>query len=65
MGGKLGALLTLNPMTPIIDGYRATILRGQPPDVGPLALAGALAVVTLALGWLIFHRAEYQFAENA
>jgi lipopolysaccharide transport system permease protein len=65
VGGKLGALLTLNPMTPIIDGYRATILRGQPPDVGPLALAGALAVVTLALGWLIFHRAEYQFAENA
>ncbi len=65
VGGKLGALLTLNPMTPIIDGYRATILRGQPPDVGPLALAAALAVVTLAVGWLSFHRAEYQFAENA
>jgi len=65
VGGKLGALLTLNPMTPIIDGYRATILRGQPPDTGPLAVAGVLAVVTLALGWLVFHRAEYQFAENA
>lgn len=65
IGGKLGVLLTINPMTPVIDGYRATILRGQPPDAGPLALAGVLAVVVLAFGWLIFHRAEYQFAENA
>ena len=29
------------------------------------AVAAALAVVTLAVGWLVFHRAEYQFAENA
>jgi lipopolysaccharide transport system permease protein len=65
VGGRLGALLKLNPMTPVIDGYRATILRGQPPDAGPLAMAALLAVVTLAAGWLIFHRAEHQFAENA
>ncbi len=65
VGGKLGALLKLNPMTPIIDGYRAVILRGQPPDFGPVGVAAALAFVTLALGWLVFHRAEYQFAENA
>jgi len=65
IGGRLGVLLQLNPMTPIIDGYRATILRGQTPDFAAVAIAGALAVVTLAVGWLIFHRAEYQFAENA
>jgi ABC-type polysaccharide/polyol phosphate export permease len=65
VGGKLGVLLQLNPMTPIIDGYRATILRGQPPDLIGLAVAGALAAITLAVGWLTFHRAEYQFAENA
>ena len=65
VGGKLGALLRLNPMTPVIDGYRAAILRRQSPDFGPLALAGLLAVVTLAVGWIVFHRAEYQFAENA
>jgi lipopolysaccharide transport system permease protein len=65
VGGRLGMVLKLNPMTPIIDGYRATILRGQPPDLVAISVAGALAVVTLAVGWLVFHRAEYQFAENA
>lgn len=65
VGGKLGTLLKLNPMTPIIDGYRATILRGELPALGPLAVATALAVVTLLVGWLVFHRAEYQFAEYA
>jgi ABC-type polysaccharide/polyol phosphate export permease len=65
IGGKLGVLLKMNPMTPVIDGYRATILHGQAPDFRALGLAGALAVVTLLVGWLVFHRAEYQFAENA
>jgi ABC-type polysaccharide/polyol phosphate export permease len=63
--GVLGTLLRLNPMTPIIDGYRAAILRGQLPDLQGLAIAGALASVTLVLAWLTFHRAEYRFAESA
>ena len=63
VGGRLGAVLKLNPMTPLIDGYRATILRGEAPAFGPLALAAALAVTTLLVGWVVFHRAEYQFAE--
>jgi len=65
IGGKLGVLLMLNPMTPIIDGYRSIILRGQLPEAGPLAVAAALAAVTLLAGWLVFHRAEYRFAEYA
>lgn len=65
IGGNLGAFLKLNPMTPIIDGYRATILHGQLPDLGLLAAAAVLSVVTLFIGWLIFHRAEYRFAEFA
>jgi ABC-2 type transport system permease protein/lipopolysaccharide transport system permease protein len=65
VGGKLGTLLQLNPMTPIIEGYRSVILLGVLPDVLPLAVAAAIAVVTLFVGWLIFHRAEYQFAEFA
>ena len=65
VGGRLGSLLRLNPMTPIIDGYRATILRGELPNLTALAVASVLAVVTLAIGWLMFHRAEFRFAESA
>ena len=65
VGGTAGTLLKLNPMTPILDGYRAAILHNQWPDPGPLAAATALALVTLGVGWLVFHRAEYKFAEYA
>jgi ABC-type polysaccharide/polyol phosphate export permease len=63
--GTLGTILKLNPMTPIIDGYRATILRGELPAMGPFAVASVLAFATLAVGWLMFHRAEFRFAESA
>jgi lipopolysaccharide transport system permease protein len=65
VGGNIARVLKLNPMTPIIDGYRSTILRGELPAFGPLAVAAALALVTVLAGWLVFHRAEYQFAEYA
>jgi len=64
IGGKLGPLLQLNPMTPIIDGYRAVLLRGELPAAGPFAGAAITAVAVLLVGWLVFHRAEPRFAEN-
>jgi lipopolysaccharide transport system permease protein len=64
IGGYLGAMLKLNPMTPIIDAYRSTLLGGTLPDMGPFAVAAALSLALLAVGWLSFHRAEFQFAEN-
>ena len=53
-------------MTPIIDAYRAVLLlgpalpgdgrsRSQPSPPRSLLLAGA---------WVMFHRAEFEFAEN-
>ena len=32
VSGALGVLLQFNPLAPIIDGYRAVLLRGQLPD---------------------------------
>ena len=63
VGGRLGFVLSLNPMTPIIDAYRAVLLRNQWPSEGFL-VAGAVSVVLLFASWLAFHRAEYAFAEN-
>jgi ABC-type polysaccharide/polyol phosphate export permease len=64
VGGRLHGLLLLNPMTPIIDGYRATILRGVVPDPVPFALTAAVSLLCLVVCWLSFHRSEFRFAEN-
>jgi ABC-type polysaccharide/polyol phosphate export permease len=64
VGGRLARVLMLNPMTPIIDGYRAVLLRGTLPDPGPFAGAAVLSFVVLAVGWVIFHRMEFRFAEE-
>lgn len=63
VGGKLGAVLMLNPMTPIIDAYRNVILLDTPPGPG-FAVTAVLSVLVLMWGWLNFHRAEFSFAEN-
>jgi ABC-2 type transport system permease protein/lipopolysaccharide transport system permease protein len=64
LGGKAARLAQINPMTPIIDGYRDVLLYGRSPFDGPFALAAVIAVACLAAGWLTFHRAEFRFAEN-
>jgi ABC-type polysaccharide/polyol phosphate export permease len=64
VGGMLGKVLVANPMTPIIDGYRSILLYGQPPAWAPFASAAAISVVALMLGWCLFHRAEFKFAES-
>lgn len=64
VGGTLGALLLLNPMTTIIDAYRNVIIHGQLPGAGSMAAVAVVAVLTLALSWICFHRAEFRFAEN-
>ena len=43
-GGSV-KLLKLNPMTPIIDAYRAVILVGELPPAGPFAAAAVLSFV--------------------
>ena len=64
VGGKLGSLLALNPMTPIIDGYRTALLGGASPLTPQFAIAAVLAFVLLFVSWLVFHRTEYTFAES-
>ena len=64
VGGTLSVVLKLNPMTPIIDAYRSVLLRGELPPTAPFVAAALLSVVAMVGGWLLFHRAEFQFAEN-
>src|SRR5687768_8638306 len=64
IGGVAGKVMAINPMTPILEGYRDVLIRGRFSSPGPFLLTTALAVVLLAVAWVIFHRAEYEFAEN-
>lgn len=65
LGGVVGYLLQFNPLAPIIDGYRAVLLRGELPQAVPFTAAAAVSLCLFAVGWIVFHRAEYAFAENA
>jgi lipopolysaccharide transport system permease protein len=54
--------LNLNPMTPLIAAFRATVL-GRPIAAGPLALASAVILVLFLGGCSYFRRAEARFAD--
>lgn len=57
------AIIQLNPMTPIIRGLRDCLLMGRWPFDAPFALAAAISLATLAVGWTWFGRREARFAE--
>ena len=63
VGGHLGTLMRINPLTPIIDAYRDLIIRGTIPGWS-LVYSACVATALLFIAWFAFHRAEYQFAEN-
>jgi ABC-type polysaccharide/polyol phosphate export permease len=62
--GRLGAVLQVNPMVPIIDAFRAAVLGRPQFEPASLALVALVSVATLVLVSIAFHRAEFTFAEN-
>jgi lipopolysaccharide transport system permease protein len=62
--GSLGLLIRANPMTAIVEAYRSILLYGTAPDPVSFASAAALSLVLMPASWLVFHRCEFQFAEN-
>ena len=55
----------VNPLAPIIEGYRHTVLLGTPPDWGLVGIAAAASAVWLAGGYVVFKRLETGFADVA
>jgi ABC-2 type transport system permease protein/lipopolysaccharide transport system permease protein len=55
----------VNPLAPVIDGYRKTILLGDAPDWGLLGLGAIGAFTTLLLGYTLFKRLEPGIADVA
>ncbi|MCU0507975.1 MAG: ABC transporter permease [Anaerolineae bacterium] len=57
-------LYRLNPVAVLIDAYRSVLLEGQLPPALPLIILLAGALLMIALGLPVFHRASYRFAEE-
>lgn len=57
-------MLNLNPMTPILDAYRDVLLRGKLPDWNALGYSMLVAVIVFLLGWTVFYKMQYKFAEK-
>jgi ABC-type polysaccharide/polyol phosphate export permease len=55
----------LNPLAPIIDGFRRVILFGQPPDWAPLGIAATVTFAYLYGAYRLFKRLETGFADIA
>jgi len=64
IGGRLARVMQWNPMTPIIDGYRDVLIRGVVPHWTTFGVAAFVSVAVFFWAWLVFHRAEFEFAEN-
>jgi ABC-type polysaccharide/polyol phosphate export permease len=60
-----GLYSALNPLAPVIDGYRRTVLLGLPPDWSLLLPGSISAVGLLVFGYAAFKRMETGFADVA
>jgi lipopolysaccharide transport system permease protein len=56
--GKLGILFWLNPMTPLIEAFRAFCFRQPVGHAGYVWAAGGMVVVVLGMGVAFFKRHE-------
>lgn len=58
---KFKFLLYMNPMYALLESLRAPVYLGAAPPIGMMIFGLALSLVTLAIGWIVFHRFESRF----
>jgi lipopolysaccharide transport system permease protein len=64
MLGDKGKWLLLNPISPLLDGFSASVARHQLPDLAWLAYSLGCALVALVGGYILFKHLEPGFAES-
>jgi lipopolysaccharide transport system permease protein len=57
-------ILSLNPMTSVITGWRWAVIDAPPPDAGQVAVSVAVAVALFVFGLGIFRSSEPRFADT-
>lgn len=61
--GWMRDVLVLNPLAPIFEGARATLLMGHSPDWKGLAIALVAGLVVLQIGYAVFMKAKRGFSD--
>jgi ABC-2 type transport system permease protein/lipopolysaccharide transport system permease protein len=64
-GGMVWLYAALNPLAPVIDGYRRSVLWGEQPQWGPVGVAALVSGLMLICGYRLFKRLEIGFADAA
>lgn len=64
MFGKWAPVLLLNPVGAILESINSVVVLQQQPSMFWLSYSALWAVGGLLISWLIFHKAEFAFAEN-
>lgn len=62
-GSTLAYVISFNPLVPIIGAYRDCIIHGQLPAWGSFLYATIVSIFFLIVGWIIFRRSSFRFAE--
>ena len=60
---KYHFIYMLNPMAPIVDGYRRILTQARPPDFECLGIGLLLSIILLVLGFWFFKNREKYFAD--
>ena len=61
---NLQVIMQLNPMTHIIDAYRAIFYYQQVPNIGALGILFAISMALLVIGYFVFKKLQKGFAEQ-
>lgn len=56
-------LYYLNPMGPLITGYHNVLFEGRPPELQLLGLSAFIGVILFLIGYAVFYRHKFSFAE--
>ena len=57
-------LYRLNPMVTLIEAYRSILMQGKFPGIMSLLLLNLVSIALLWIGYVVFKRAQSQFAEE-
>ena len=57
-------ILSFNPMTAVIAGWRWAVLDARRPDLGQLAVGVGVAVTLFVVGLAVFRASEPRFADT-